>query len=239
MKKIFLISAAMVLLFASCKSNTQGNKELNGTTDGVDSTTATTYYTIPEITEPVAFQVWKLIADGEYECPADCTLEYFYLYDKDEGFFASNNIYCYPYKDGGYLAIHKYMEAAEGQGGEYRHNFYNFKDGVLTKIENPIPLPNFIDLIVGEEMRRGQDDIVDKLSELYKENPRGLLNYFYSPSDGILVTQLYPLSYSAYLEPDKNGNCRWLEQFWEMVEEDSDKLRYIWDGSGFVESTNR
>lgn len=242
MKKILLVSAVAALTVFGCKNNpTTRNTEI--VTDTVKTETVrngeieTEGYT-PQITEPVAFRVWKLLVDDgkDYVCPENCTLTYSPGdLSQAEGYMINETVYCYPAKDGSFLAILEHVEAAEGQGGEYLYNFYNYKDGNLTKAENDIPVPAFLEMVVEPDERRGQDDILALLENLYKENPCGILQYIFFPEEGVVKMQLHPLSYSAYVEPDENGKYRWLEQFWEM-RKDFSNIVYRWDGEKFVKS---
>ena len=241
MKKTILLSAISCLLILGCKNNqTAQNNENPADTANVTAVQNVEpqkeAYVMPKITEPVAFQVWKLLVnDGkEYVCPEDCTLSYFAGdLSEAEGYMIEESVYCYPKKDGSFLAVLQHIEAAEGQGGEYEYSFYNYKDGAVSKIENDMPVPEFLDLVVDPEERRGQDDVLARLESLYKENPRGILEYIFSPEDGIVKIQLHPLSYGEYIEPDENGKYKWLEQFWEM-RKDSDANVYRWNGEKFV-----
>ena len=244
MKKLFFILLMTALAVIGCRSNSDNQNNTQASPEPVaevQETVTEEPVALPEITEPVAYQAWLEIAKsygmtGKYICPEDCTVWYVVELENEEcaeGYMIDDQVFCYPYKDGGVLAIHEHVEAAEGQGGEYDYNFYIYKDGAISKVENDMPVPEFLDLVVDPEERRGQDDVLAKLENLYKENPRGVLEYIFSPKDGIVKIQLHPLSYGEYIEPDENGKYKWLEQFWEM-RKDSDANVYRWNGEKFV-----
>lgn len=244
MKYLLFILSLAGLVVSGCRSNSSNQNENPAAADTVavvKDTAAEDVAALPVITEPVAYQAWLEIAKslgmtGKFICPENCTAWYVVELENEEGaegYMIDDQVFCYPFKDGGVLAVHEHVEAAEGQGGEYDYNYYIYKDGALSKVENDMPIPEFLDLVVDPEERRGQDDVLARLENLYKENPRGILEYIFSPEDGIVKVQLHPLSYGEYIEPDENGKYKWLEQFWEM-RKDSDANVYRWNGEKFV-----
>lgn len=244
--KTYLFAAAMfALCVAGCKTN---NQNQNPTPENTDSTETVQVaqeaeVNLPEITEPVAYQAWLEIAkshglEGKYICPENSTVKYAVEAENDEGaegYMIDDLVSCYPYKDGGLFTVHSHVEAAEGQGGEFEYTFYNFKDGVLTKIENPLPIPEFADLLSDSEDAPLQEDMVARLENLFKSRPRDFVAYEFYPEENKIQAYLHPLSWSRDVEPDETGHYNWLEQFYEMRAR-PDKNTYKWNGEKFMKA---
>lgn len=230
----------LCLLILSCNQN----KSTSAESQSADNQTQTAAAALEaassqaETHDSVAFKVWKLLVnDGkDYPCPEGSTLQYNAGdLSEAEGYMIDETIYCFPKKDGSYLAVLEHIEAAEGQGGEYDYTFWIYSNGKVIQTVNDLPVPEFADLIVGPEQRLGQDDVVAKLESLYKERPRDFLRYLFWPEDGKIGVELGPLSYGRDVEPDSEGHYNWLEQFWEL-RKDYDDNNYKWNGEGFVKT---
>ena len=246
MKQFFLLFAALVIL-ASCGNQ---NQNQNTNTETPDVTEAAPVaqaqeaeVKLPVITEPVAYQAWLEIAKshgltGKYICPENSTVGYTVEAENDEGaegYMIDDQVICYPYKDGGFLTVHSHVEAAEGQGGEFEYTFYNFNDGVLTKIDNPLPVPPFADMLSDSEDAPLQEDMVARLENLFNSRPRDFVAYEFYPEENKVKAYMHPLSWGRDVEPDEKGQYNWLEQFYEMRAR-PDKNTYNWNGEKFVKT---
>ncbi|MBP5518665.1 MAG: hypothetical protein J6X91_08435 [Bacteroidales bacterium] len=246
MKQFFLLFASLAIL-ASCGNQNQ-NKNTNTETPEVTEAAPAAQeqeaeVKLPEITEPVAYQAWMEIAkshglEGKYICPENSTVGYTAEAENDEeaeGYMIDDQVSCYPYKDGGFFTVHSHVEAAEGQGGEFEYTFYNFKDGVLTKIDNPLPVPEFADLLSDSKDAPLQEDMVARLENLFKSRPGDFVAYEFYPEEYKLKAYLHPLSWGRDVEPDETGHYNWLEQFYEMRAR-PDKNTYKWNGESFIKA---
>ena len=246
MKKLFFILSLTALAVVGCRSNSDNQSNNQAAPEPVaevKDTAAEVAALLPEITEPVAYQAWLEIAKshgltGKYLCPENSTVSYVAEAENDEGaegYMVDDQVFCYPYKDGGFFTVHSHVEAAEGQGGEFDYGFYNFKDGVLTKIENPLPVPAFSDLLSDSKDAPLQDDMVALLENLFKSRPGDFVAYEFYPGENKVMAYLHPLSWSRDVEPDETGHYTWLEQFYEM-RANPDKNTYTWNGEVFVKT---
>ena len=152
-----------------------------------------------------------------------------------EGYMIDDQVFCYPYKEEGFFTVHSHVEAAEGQGGEFEYTFYFFDDDVLNKIENPLPVPDFADLLSDSKDAPLQEDMVEKLKNLFNSRPRDFVAYEFYPEEFKVKAYLHPLSWSRDVEPDEKGHYNWLEQFYEMRAE-PDKNTYKWNGESFIKA---
>ena len=230
----------LCLLILSCNQNKSTSSEFQSADNQPQAAAAALEAASSQAVthDSVAFKVWKLLVnDGkDYPCPEGSTLQYNAGdLSEAEGYMIDETIYCFPKKDGSYLAVLEHIEAAEGQGGEYDYTFWIYSNGKVIQTVNDLPVPEFADLIVGPDQRLGQDDVVAKLGSLYKERPRDFLRYLFWPEDGKIGVELGPLSYGRDVEPDSEGHYNWLEQFWEL-RKDYDDNNYKWNGEGFVKT---
>ena len=237
MRNYLFIAVLCALCFMGCKGGEQNQNEKNAENIEVS---------LPQINEPIAYKAWLEIAkvqglSGKYICPANSTVSYTVDMENkqvDEGYMISDEVFCYPLKEGGVLTIHEHIEAAEGQGGEYCFDVYTFKDDKLTKIENFLPVPSDVKEFLDLKKCNGQDDIITRLTELYNSNPKDFVEYFFFPEEQILKLQLHPLSYSKYVEDYDGHPARWLEQYWEMrYDYNDDKNIYKWNGEAFYKES--
>ena len=249
MKNVFLILSLAAIIPIGCKNSNQNESKANPQNtevkeaDPVVESQQRAQESIPEVTEPVAYQAWLEIAkshglEGKYICPVSSTLSYTAEAENDEdpeGYMIDDQVICYPYKDGGFLTVHSHVEAAEGQGGEFEYTFYNFKDGVLTKIENPLPVPDFADLLSDSKDAPLQEDMVARLENLFNSRPRDFVAYEFYPEENKVKAYMHPLSWGRDVEPDEKGQYNWLEQFYEMRAR-PDKNTYKWDGEIFIKA---
>ena len=233
------------LCVAGCKTNNQNQNPTPKNTDSTETVQVAqeAEVNLPEITEPVAYQAWLEIAkshglEGKYICPENSTVRYAVEAENDEGaegYMIDDLVSCYPYKDGGFFTVHSHVEAAEGQGGEFEYTFYNFKDDVLTKIENPLPVPEFADLLSDSKDAPLQEDMVARLENLFKSRPGDFVAYEFYPEENKIQAYLHPLSWGRDVEPDEAGHYNWLEQFYEMRAR-PDKNTYKWNGEKFIKT---
>lgn len=246
MKTLFFILSAMALVSFGCRSNTNAQNDSQPALEAVEQIQEPAPEPgadLPRIVKPAAYQAWLAIAKslglkGEYVCPENSALSYTVeLVDEEgaEGYMIDDQVFCYPYKEEGFFTVHSHVEAAEGQGGEFEYTFYFFDDDVLNKIESPLPVPDFADLLSDSKDAPLQEDMVEKLKNLFNSRPGDFVAYEFHPEEFIVKAYLHPLSWSRDVEPDEKGHCNWLEQFYEMRAE-PDKNTYKWDGEKFIKA---
>ena len=182
--------------------------------------------------EAVAYQIFKAIweQDGEtfdQPCPEDCTVEFSNEFDEQEGFYAEQAVYCYPLKDGGWLGIYKTVDAAEGSGGFYSYKAYTWKDGVLTQVQNILPIPALDDLLSSEAMAQ-HPEATARLRALYEAHPEEFLIYDLFPKEQNILAELHPLD----LEASESAG-HWEESFWDLRVIYEAFPQYHWTGESF------
>ena len=237
MKKIAFILLFFAFAVFSCKNNqnqpAQAPETITEQTADISEVTETSQ--TPVSHDSVAFKVYTQLVKGSVkrECPEGSTLNFYADLSEAEGYMIDENIYCYPRKDGSYLAVFEHLEAAEGQGGEYDYHFYVYKDGDLSEVENPLPVPELKELLKDPKEYPGQDEVVARLDSLFNSRPRDFIRYVFNTEEGIMYTDLCPLSYGRDVEPDSEGHYNWLEQYWEMKKDCIENV-YRWNGEKFV-----
>ena len=199
MKKPFLIIPAIALALASCgggNSNQNGGTatdttatvetpqcDVSTTTDTVTSANAVT-----DIKQCIAYEVLLKYAE-KYDYPSKQMVE-----DQFDSEYAQNQLakdpefveaspgdgmmrlHCYPNKNGGYYVVVIFDEVCDCPGA-YRYEYFNYKDGNLTKAKSLLPKTTINDFYANAD--KFPKDVFNILKPRATGN---VYHYFYSDS---------------------------------------------------------
>lgn len=137
----------------------------------------------------------------------------------DDGFL---RLRCYPMKSGGYYVLLIWDEVCDCPGA-YRYEYFNYKDGSLTKAKSLLPKPSITDFYANSD--KFPKDIFNILKTRTSE-----CNYCTFDRNGEKLTanfEIYEWD-GEYVVPKP------LNPYFEKKGDDSPKILYIWDGEKFV-----
>ena len=241
MKKQLLISALAAFTLYSCGSGINqntGNQNADTTAKNADTVTAAPGQNAEPVADepksyPIACEVaLKYAEKNELFLSTENVKERYASYGKevdehpefmeiapDDGFL---RLRCYPMKSGGYYVLLIWDEVCDCPGA-YRYEYFNYKDGSLTKAKSLLPKPSITDFYANSD-----------------QFPKDIFN--------ILKTRTSECNYCTF---DRNGEklaanfeiYEWdgeyvvpkpLNPYFEKKGDDSPKILYIWDGEKFV-----
>ena len=137
----------------------------------------------------------------------------------DDGFL---RLRCYPMKSGGYYVLLIWDEVCDCPGA-YRYEYFNYKDGSLTKAKSLLPKPSITDFYANSD--KFPKDIFNILKTRTSE-----CNYCTFDRNGEKLAanfEIYEWD-GEYVVPKP------LNPYFEKKGDDSPKILYIWDGEKFV-----
>ena len=245
MKKPFLIIPAIALALASCgggNSNQNGGTatdttatvetpqcDVSTTTDTVTSANAVT-----DIKQCIAYEVLLKYAE-KYDYPSKQMVEDQFDSEyaqaqlaKDPEFVEASpgdgmmRLHCYPNKNGGYYVVVIFDEVCDCPGA-YRYEYFNYKDGNLTKAKSLLPKTTINDFYANAD--KFPKDVFNILKPRATGN---VYHYFYSDSHKLTA------SFDGFEWDGGYDIPAPLKKYYEEKEASFPSITYIWDGEKFI-----
>ena len=131
-------------------------------------------------------------------------------------------LHCYPYKSGGYY-VAVIWDVVCDCPGEYRYEYFTYKDGNVTKAKSLFPKPTINDFYSNAD--KFPKDVFNILKQRISEN-----TYYYFYYDGNNLTASFDgFEWDGGYEVPKQ-----FKKYYETKEASFANITYIWDGEKFV-----
>ena len=244
MKKHLIIPVLAALTLASCGG---GNSNQNNNSDttavatvetpqcDVSTTTANeTADTITDTKQCIAYEVLLKYAE-KYDYPSKQMVE-----DQFEGEFKREQLaqdpefveaspgdgmmrlHCYPYKNGGYYVLVIFDEVCDCPGA-YRYEFFDYKDGNLTKAKSLLPKPTINDFYANA------DKFPKDIFNILKPRATGNVFHYYDYDSHKLTASFEGFEWDGGYDVPAP-----LKKYYEAKEASFPSITYIWDGEKFI-----